>query len=264
MNGIFKSFFKPLNRFVLFTEYIGGLTNLALQTISLAFIPPLKMQRVIRQCKNIGVDSLPIVTLVAFFTGVVLALQTAYQMQKFSAEIYIASIVAVSLVRELGPVLTSLIVAGRNGAAITAEVGTMTVTEQVDALSTLATNPVKYLVVPRFLALIIMLPLLTVYSDFIGILGGHIICTTKLAIPSNLYFRITFDALALKDIFTGLLKTFFFGMAIAVIGCYEGFKVEGGAEGVGRSTTKSVVVTFVTIIAADCFFAALFYFILGT
>jgi len=183
-------------------------------------------------------------------------------MQKLSSEIYIANIVAVSLVRELGPVLTALIVAGRNGAAITAAIGTMKVTEQVDALYTFAADPVKYLVVPRFIALAIMLPVLTLYSDIVGIMGGYFICVNRLGIPSNLYFSMTFDALMLKDMFIGLVKTSVFGMIIAIVASFEGFRVEGGAEGVGKATTSSVVKTFILIIAADCFFAALFYFII--
>jgi phospholipid/cholesterol/gamma-HCH transport system permease protein len=244
-----------------FTEYVGGVAYLGLQTIFWTFMPPFSWKRFFNQSKHIGVDSLPIVSLVAFFTGVILALQTAYQMQKLSAEIYIASIVAVSLTRELGPVLTALIVAGRNGAAITAEVGTMTVTEQVDALSSFAANPVKYLVVPRFWSLALMLPLLTLYSDLIGILGGFLLCVNKLGISAHLYWGLTFDSLILKDIFSGLIKTVFFGAIIALVGCYEGFRVVGGAEGVGKSTTNSVVVSFIMIIASDCFFAAVFYFI---
>jgi phospholipid/cholesterol/gamma-HCH transport system permease protein len=137
----------------------------------------------------------------------------------------------------------------------------MTVTEQIDALKSMATNPVQYLVVPRFLALIFMLPILTLYSDLIGILGGYLICVYKIHISSSMYLNITFDALLLKDLFSGLIKTVFFGMIIAFVSCYEGFNVRGGAEGVGRATTNSVVSTFLLIITADCFFTALFYFI---
>jgi phospholipid/cholesterol/gamma-HCH transport system permease protein len=146
------------------------------------------------------------------------------------------------------------------GAAITAEIGSMQVTEQIDALETLASNPIRYLVVPRLLALSMMLPLLTLYADIIGIFGGYLICVYKLGISSSIYLHITFDALLSKDLITGLVKTVFFGMIIALVSCYEGFNVEGGAEGVGQATTRSVVTTFILIIAADCFFTALFYF----
>ena len=243
-----------------FFDFIGGITRLFLETVYWIFIPPIKKERTFQQAKIIGIDSLPIVTLIGLFTGMILALQTAYLMKKLSSEMYIASIVALSLTRELGPVLTSLIVAGRCGAAITAEIGTMTVTEQVEALKTLATNPVKYLVVPRFLALTFMLPILTVYADLVGIFGGYLISVNRLSIYPSMYIATTFETLVNKDIVTGLIKTVFFGMIIALVCCYEGLNVEGGAEGVGKSTTTSVVISFILIIVADCFFTALFYF----
>lgn len=244
-----------------FVKYLGNLIRLLLETLLLIFVPPFKEIRIFQQAKKIGVESLPIVSLLALFTGVILAFQTAYLMQRLGSEIYIANIVALSLVRELGPVLTALLIAGRVGAGITAEIGTMKVTEQIDALQSLATNPVKYLVVPRFLALVVMLPLLTVYADLIGILGGYGICVYRLGISSSMYLNMTFDALVLKDLFTGLAKTVVFGIIIAIVSCLEGFNVEGGAEGVGKATTNSVVKTFIMIIAADCFFTAFFYFI---
>ena len=212
------------------------------------------------QMNKIGVNSVPIVFLTSLFTGMVLALQSAYQMQKISATMYIASLVSLSMCRELGPVLTALVVAGRVGASITAELGTMKVTEQVDALETLATNPVKYLAVPRFVALFFMLPLLTIYADFIGILGGYLVGVGKLGITSSLYWRMTYDPLVLKDFFTGLIKSFAFAIIICIVACYQGLNSEGGAEGVGRATTLSVVSSFILIISADCFFTALFYF----
>ncbi len=224
-------------------------------------MPPMRKRQIFEQMSKIGVDSLPIVSLISLFTGMVLALQSAYQMQKISAEMYIASLVALSMTRELGPVLTALIVAGRVGASITAELGTMKVTEQIDALQTLATNPIKYLVVPRFLALIIMVPLLTLYADAIGGLGGYVIGTSKLHISHSMYMRMTWDPLKYKDVFTGLIKSFFFAIIICIIACYEGMTTEGGAEGVGRATTSSVVTSFILIIASDCFFTALFYFV---
>jgi phospholipid/cholesterol/gamma-HCH transport system permease protein len=191
----------------------------------------------------------------------IMALQMAYQMIAMSAEIYIPSVVAVSLTRELAPVLTALIVAGRVGAGITAEIGSMKVTEQIDALRAFAVNPVKYLVVPRFLGLVIMLPILTVFADLIGMMGGFVICVYKLNISPTLYFAMIAEALTVKDIVTGLIKTVFFGATIALVGCHQGLNVESGAEGVGRSTTTSVVISFILIIALDCFFTTLFYFI---
>ncbi len=257
-----NQFFINFGRRVLsFLYFLGGLVNLSAQAFYLTFTPPFKKDRIFEQVKKAGLDSFPIVSLVSLFIGFIFALQTAYFMQRIGSEIYIASMVALSLVRELGPVITALVVAGRVGAAITAELGSMQVTEQIDALETLATNPIKYLVVPRFLALSLMLPLLTLYANAIGIFGSYLICVYKLGISSSMYLQVTFDALLYKDLFTGLFKTIFFGMIIALVSCYEGFNVEGGAEGVGRATTRSVVITFIMIIAADCFFTALFYFI---
>lgn len=244
-----------------FLYFMGGLASLVGQTFYWTFIPPFKRDRIFEQAKKAGYDSFPIVSLVALFIGFIFALQTAYFMQRIGSEIYIAAMVALSIVRELGPVITALVVAGRVGASITAELGSMQVTEQIDALETLATNPIKYLVVPRFLALSIMLPLLTLYANFIGIFGSYLICVFKLGISSGMYLHVTSEALMYKDLFTGLFKSVFFGMIIAFVSCYEGFNVEGGAEGVGTATTHSVVKTFIAIIVADCFFTALFYFI---
>ena len=255
-------FFENVGRrFVNFVRYAGGLSMLMGETLFWIPIPPMRRRQIIEQMAKIGVASLPIVSLISLFTGMVLALQSAYQMQKISAEMYIASLVALSMTRELGPVLTALIVAGRVGASITAEIGTMKVTEQIDALQTLATNPVKYLVVPRFVALMIMLPLLTLYSDAIGGFGGYIIGVYKLNISHAMYLKMTWDPLKYKDVFTGLIKSFFFAIIVCIVACYEGMKAEGGAEGVGQATTSSVVISFILIIASDCFFTALFYFI---
>jgi phospholipid/cholesterol/gamma-HCH transport system permease protein len=245
-----------------FIRYVGEISLLWGRTLYHAFTPPLKLERILRQAKRIGPGSFLISSLVAFFIGMIMALQMAYLMVEMSAEIYIPSVVAVSLTRELAPVLTALIVAGRIGAGITAEIGSMTVTEQVDALRAFAVNPVKYLVVPRFLGMVIMLPLLTVFADLIGIMGGFVICVYKLFINPTLYFTMVIEALTVKDIVTGLAKTVFFGMIIAIVGCHEGLNVQSGAEGVGKSTTTAVVISFILIIISDCFFTTLFYFIL--
>lgn len=247
-------------RLVSIVDYMGGASILLGRTLFWLPVPPLKRQQIFNQMYKIGVQSLPIVSLISLFTGIVLALQSAYQMQRISAEMYIASLVALSMTRELGPVLTALIVAGRVGASITAEIGTMKVTEQIDALQTLATNPVRYLVVPRFIALVIMLPLLTIYADIIGIAGGYIVGVYKLHITHHMYMRMTYDPLVQKDVFTGLLKALSFAMIICTVSCFEGMRTEGGAEGVGKATTLSVVISFILIIAADCLFTALFYF----
>ena len=258
-----KGFYATIGRkFLDFFRFFAGLARLTVQTLIQIPARPLGVHRFFEQASKIGVNSFPIVTLVAFFIGVILALQTAYIMQKMSSEIYIASIVAVSLTRELGPVITALIVAGRCGAGITAELGTMAVTEQVDALQTMGSNPIKYLVVPRFLSLTVMLPVLTIFANAIGIFGGYLIGVYRLSIRSSLYMNMTFQTLVYKDFYTGLIKTVFFGMIIAIVACFEGLTVKGGAEGVGKATTRSVVNTFILIITADCFFTALFYFFL--
>ena len=242
-------------------RFAGAAFLLFLQTIFWAVVPPLRLRATFEQMVKIGVDSLPIATLTNFFIGVVIAFQSAYQMKKVSAEMYIPSLVSVSICREIGPVITALVVAGRVGASIAAELGSMKVTEQIDALETLSANPVKYLVTPRFLALVTMLPLLTVYADIIGILGGYTVSVYKLGLASSLYVKMTFLALALKDIFTGLFKTLIFAMLIAVVSCYQGLHVEGGAEGVGAATTRAVVLSFIFIIVSDAFFTVVFYFL---
>jgi phospholipid/cholesterol/gamma-HCH transport system permease protein len=251
-------FVRNINEFLFF---LGGIANLTGRTFYAVFAPPFKRKRVFEQAAQAGLDSLPIVSLIAFFLGMIMAFQISYLMRRLGAEMYIANVVSLSIVRELGPVITALIIAGRVGAAITAEIGSMQVTEQVDALETLATDPVRYLVVPRFLALTVMLPVLTIYSDLIGILGGWLVSVFKIGISSTLYLNTSFQALQFKDLFTGLAKTVFFGMIISLVSCYEGFNVRGGAEGVGQATTRSVVTSFIMIIICDTFFTALFYFI---
>ena len=242
-------------------EYAGSLGLLFAQTVGGCFMRPLRRDAVIYELWKIGVQSLFIVSVSSLFIGMVLAFQSAYQMQKLAAEVYIASLVALSVVREIGPVITALIVAGRVGSSIAAELGTMKVTEQIDALMTLAADPVRFLVVPRFVALVIAMPLLTLWADAIGIFGGFLVGTMKLGILPSLYWKMTTIPLVFKDLASGLLKALMFGIIVAVVSCFEGFRTEGGAEGVGSSTTIAVVTSFILIIAADCFFTALFYFV---
>jgi phospholipid/cholesterol/gamma-HCH transport system permease protein len=241
--------------------YLGGISILAGRTFIAVVTNFIRRKLVVEQLNKVGVNSILIVFLVTIFTGIVLALQSAYALKKFEAAIYIPGMVALSVTRELGPVLTALIIAGRVGASMTAEIGTMKVTEQIDALESLATDPINYLVVPRFIALLIAVPVLTIYGDFIGIFGGYIVGVTKLNIGSQMYMNLTMDALVYKDVITGLIKSVFFAMVIAIVSCYEGMRATGGAEGVGRSTTMSVVMSFVLILTLDCFFTALFYFV---
>lgn len=256
-----KTIIKLGERFLNTVYYIGGTAVLFMRTVAWIPVPPIKRRHIIAQMKKIGVESLPIIFLINFFIGMVLALQSAYQMRQFQAEMYIASLVAFSMVRELGPVITALVVAGRVGASIAAELGTMRVTEQIDALETLATNPIKYLVVPRFLALFIMLPILTIYADFVGIMGGYTVGVGSLGVSSSMYLKKTWEFLVYKDVFIGLAKAVCFAVIICVVACYEGINSDQGAEGVGKSTTHAVVTSFILIIAADCLITALFYFV---
>jgi len=219
-----------------------------------------RRQNIFQQMVFVGLRSVLIVFFVDIFTGIVMAMQTAYQLQKMGAVLYVASLVAISLCRELSPVLTGLVVAGRAGSAIAAELGTMKVTEQIEALDTMSINPVRFLAVPRFLALLTMLPCLVVLGDISGIIGGFIVGTGNLNINADLYMQTTFKYLELKDIYTGLIKSVVFGIIIALVSCYEGLNTRGGAEGVGRATTRSVVISFILIILWDCVITAIFYF----
>jgi len=242
-------------------EYAGHISLLLVQAVGGCFMPPLRVAQVKAELLKIGAQSWFIVSLSSLFVGMVLAFQSAYQMQRLGAELYIASLVSLSVVREIGPVMSALIVGGRVGSAIAAELGTMKVTEQIDALVTLAVDPVRYLVVPRLLALLVALPLLTVWADAVGILGGFLIGTLKLGVLPSLYWKMTTLPLVFKDLASGLLKSCVFAVIICVVSCLEGFRTEGGAEGVGRATTRAVVSSFILIIAADCFFTAVFYFV---
>ncbi len=242
-------------------EHAGRLSLLLVQAVGGCFVRPIRTRLVSYELWKIGVQSLFIVSLCSLFIGMVLAFQSAYQMKRLAAEIYIASLVSLSVVREIGPVMTALIVGGRVGSAMAAELGTMKVTEQIDALVTLATGPVRYLVVPRLLATFIALPILTLWADALGILGGFIIGTVKLNILPSLYWKMTTTPLVFKDLGLGLLKSCVFAVVICVASCFEGFRTEGGAEGVGRSTTMAVVSSFILIIAADCLCTAIFYFV---
>ncbi|MBI4398382.1 MAG: ABC transporter permease [Candidatus Omnitrophica bacterium] len=239
---------------------IGGIFILFMQVIRATFARPFRVREMIHQMNLVGVKSFPLVFLTAIFTGMVLALQSAYQLKKFSALQFTADLVSLSITRELGPVLTAMVVAGRVGAGMTAELGTMKVTEQIDALRSLATDPVRYLAVPRVMACFFMMFILTVYADFIGIAGGYVVSIFKLGLSSDQYLNRLFIALYPKDVFTGLIKAFSFGLVVSIVGCYYGFQAKGGAEGVGRATTLSVVTSLITIIALDCFFTALFFF----
>jgi phospholipid/cholesterol/gamma-HCH transport system permease protein len=207
---------------------------------------------------ELGVKSVAITGITALFTGMVLALQTAYSLEAFGGKMFVGRVVSLSLVRELGPVLTALMVGGRVGSGITAEIGSMTVTEQVDALRSMAISPVRRLVVPRVVAVVFMMPILTAIADVLGILGGLAIAVLELRMTFQDYFTSIFQQLAISDVCSGLAKTFFFGFEIAVIGCYNGLQVEGGAAAVGRATTRTVVLASISILVSDFFLTKLF------
>ncbi|MBI3313511.1 MAG: ABC transporter permease [Candidatus Omnitrophica bacterium] len=242
-------------------EHAGGISLLFKDTLRIFFSTKIRWRATLEQMDKIGLMSLPLVFLTALFTGMVLSLQSAYQLRLFSAEQYTSDLVALSMTRELGPVLTAMVVAGRVGASIAAELGTMKVTEQIDALRSLAVNPIRYLVVPRFVAAVCMLFILTIYADYIGMLGGYLISVFKLGISSHQYVKRSMDILMIKDVMTGLIKAFFFGGIISIVGCYYGFQAQGGAEGVGRATTLAVVAALIMIIASDALFTGIFYFV---
>jgi phospholipid/cholesterol/gamma-HCH transport system permease protein len=208
---------------------------------------------------EMGLRTLPVSGVIIFLLGMVIAFQTAYQMRELGGDVLIPGLVAVSITRELGPVMTALVIAGRVGAAVTAELGTMAVTEQVDAIAVSGVPPVKYLVAPRFLAMALMVPVLTVYTDAIGVLGGYVVATGKLGLSHAYYFDAVFKALVLSDVFSGLAKSFIFAMVVCVVACFEGLRVSGGAEGVGRSTMRCVVTSFLLIVFADFVFTIVFY-----
>ena len=242
--------------------YVGELTDLAVQTMQQARRGPIERPLLMQQLEQIGVRSISIVVITSAFIGMVLALQTAYALEDFGGKLFIGTIVSLSLVRELAPVLMSLMVGGRVGAGITAEIGTMKVTEQIDALRALATNPVRKLVVPRVLATTLMFPLLTIISCALGILGGMLIAVANLHLSANFYLRSVVESVAYNDLASGIGKTFFFGFAISLIACYNGLRTSGGADGVGRATTTTVVTGAITVLIMDFFLTKLFLMIL--
>jgi len=245
--------------------HIVGVLKLFSETLYWLFAGPFKQkfarrESIFVQMVYSGVDCIIIAFFVAFFTGIVIAMQAAYQLQRFGANIYVAPMVSISIARELGPVLTALVVAGRTGAAIAAELGTMKVSEQIEALETIALNPVRFLVVPRFLGLLAMLPCLTIFADLMGIVGGFLVGIFNLHLNPYRYLTFSFKFMEWKDVWTGLVKSAVFAAIISMIGCYMGLKTKGGAEGVGKSTTSSVVTSFILIILFDCILTGVFYF----
>jgi phospholipid/cholesterol/gamma-HCH transport system permease protein len=244
--------FQPIGRaFLSLLAEIGRVTLFLRDALLQGLSPTFYGRQVLEQMWRIGYNSLPVVGLTAFFTGGALALQIYLGSSRFNAEGLVASIVALGITRELGPVLAGLMVAGRVGASIAAELGTMRVTEQIDALVTLSTNPFKYLVGPRLVAAVVTLPILVAIGDTIGIMGGYIVGTRSLGFNSFAYIKNTADFLHTDDVTSGLIKAAVFGFIIAVMGCYHGFNSKGGAQGVGRATTNAVVSSAILILAAN-------------
>lgn len=221
--------------------------------------PPYDLRQLVRQMVRVGVDSLPVVLLTALFTGMVMALQTFSTLKRVNAEGFVGTLVALSMVRELAPVISSLLIAGRCGAAMGAELGTMRVTEQIDALEVLATDPVHYLMVPRVWATVFMLPLLIVVADAVGIAGGYVISVLYFGANPVTYMENTFRFMDVEDVTSGLIKAAVFGLIVSVVGCQKGYFTRGGAEGVGQATTRAVVLASIAILISDFFLTKILY-----
>ena len=237
----------------------GAIAIFALDAVSHLLRPPFYGRQFARAFVEIAWFSLPVVAMTAVFTGMVLALQSYTGFARFNAEGAVANVVVLSITRELGPVLAGLMVAGRIGAAFAAEIGTMRVTDQIDALTTLSTNPMKYLVAPRLLAGTLALPLLVVVADTLGVMGGWLVGTTQLGFASGAYLKATFDFLQLWDVLSGLMKAAVFGFVVTLMGCWFGYHSGGGAQGVGRATTSAVVSASILILAFDYALTAVFF-----
>jgi phospholipid/cholesterol/gamma-HCH transport system permease protein len=246
--------------------YVGSLASLGGRAAYYAFVAPfqgkpLRLQRAVSQAMDVGVRALPILSLITFFIGLILALQAAYELRRFGAMNYVATAVAVSMSRELGPLITAIVVIGRSGSAFAAEIGTMKVTEEIDALETMAISPIRFLVTPKFLAMIVMLPCLTIWANAMGILGGSLFGVAQADFTFRRYIQVSLDSLFLRDIMTGLVKSVMFGITITAVGCQEGLATGAGAEQVGRSTTRAVVVSIFLVVLVDLVFTSLFFFI---
>ncbi len=254
------NFFEYAGRpFVGILEEFGRVMLLFLSAAVWAFRPPFRLRQVFKQMEAVGVNSLPVVLITAVSSGMVLALQSYYGFRMFGGESLVGATVALSMTREIGPVFTALMVTGRAGSAMAAEIGTMRVKEQIDALYAMSVNPVQFLVMPRVLAGMVTLPVLTVVSDFIGIVGGYFVGGQLLGINSGVFMARIYEMLDLNDIFNGLIKAVCFGLILSVVSCYKGFYTTGGAEGVGRAATQAVVISTVSIFISDFFLTAVMF-----
>jgi phospholipid/cholesterol/gamma-HCH transport system permease protein len=243
---------------VAFFDALGAMALLTRDTLNWIVRRPPGWRLIAEQLDQIGWKSLSIVNLTALFTGMVLALQLGSYLARFGAKIFVARIVGVSLVRELGPVLTALMIGGRVGAGVTAELGSMAVTDQIDAVRALGASPVRNLVAPRLIAIVVMLPVLTIIGDLVGVLGGALIGITELNISGDFYVNSLLQVLLLDDVLSGVGKSFFFAYFIGIIACHNGLTVTGGADGVGRATTRTVVAASITVLVSDFFLTKAF------
>ncbi|MBI3563882.1 MAG: ABC transporter permease [Elusimicrobia bacterium] len=259
MNAILEAVFGGFGKQILgASESMGHFVFLVRSTFLWMVRAKIEWRQTLIQMVRIGVDSLPVTAMTMFFTGMVLALQSgATTKHFFNVPLFVGTVVSFSIVMELGPVLTAVVVSGRAGAAIAAELGTMKVTEQIDALYTLGTDPVRYLVIPRLLAFLFVLPLLTVISDFTGIVGGLFVARVKYDIPTIVYWHDIIDNMQVKHFVHGFLKTFIFAFLVSMTSCYKGVTTRGGAEGVGKATTQAVVISMVLVLVIDYFATAL-------
>lgn len=220
-----------------------------------------KLHHVFEQMVRIGVEALPMASLTAFSIGLTLAMQGSHELRRMGADLYVPNLVSVSLLRELGPMLIAIIVIGRSGSAVTAELGTMKVSEEIEALHVMAINPIRFLIVPRFLAMLIMLPVLTIFGNYVGIFGGWAICHFALDMNTASYVMRAVEAAQLSDLYSGLLKSLVFAWLTVTIACHAGLNVEGGAEGVGLATTQSVVYSLLAVLVANAVLTSIFFFV---
>jgi len=245
--------------FLAFLQVTGRLTLFTVEAVSHCLRPPIYGRLILQQMLRIGYFSLPVVGLTAFFTGGALCLQIYLGGNRFGSEAFVPQIVVLGITRELGPVIAGLMFAGRVAAAIAAEIGTMRVTEQIDALTTLSTNPMKYLVSPRLIAAVVSLPVLVAIADSIGVFGGYAVATRSLGFNGAVYLRNTAEYVTQQDVVSGLAKAAAFGFIVALMGCYNGFNSKGGAQGVGAATTNAVVSASILILAANYALTSLFF-----
>jgi phospholipid/cholesterol/gamma-HCH transport system permease protein len=252
-----------LNQFLLLLGHIGAVARLTGRTFSEMLKPPYEFPLLVDQMDQAGLGSWSIAVLTALFTGAVMAIQFAVGLEPYGASLYTGKLVSLGIVKELGPTLTAVLVGGRVGAGFTAEIGSMNVTEQVDAISALGADPVRKLVVPRVLACLVMLPLLTLLADFVGLFGGMLVTMDEVGITWRFYVDQVIDTIDVGDLMHGLSKSLFFGYFISIIGCYVGLNTRGGTEGVGQATTRTVVAISITVLVSNFMLTKLFFTLVG-